>query len=258
MTGFPNVYSIEYDPALAATAAEHLSAAGYRPKIIVGDGGVGYPDAAPYDAIITTCSFPAIYPAWLEQLSSTGVAVVNLITGIPVGILAVLTIDVRGTATGRIVSQRAWFMPTRTEPTNHALALSEGHRSGVGATARTTQLRWTDVEASDGLYVLTALLLDAHLLVTFTNDGGKQYALLADDGSAAIEHDGHVEESGPRRLWTELERIAHEWTRLGQPDRDEFELLIRYGAGEAEPTLIHSGSDWTAGAAGITARISAL
>jgi protein-L-isoaspartate O-methyltransferase len=250
LTGSRNVYSIEYDPGLAAKAVERLTVAGYRPMVIVGDGGVGYSDAAPFDAIITTCSFAAIFPAWLEQLSSTGTAVVNLITGIPVGILVVLAIDVPGTAMGRIVSQRAWFMPSRTEPTNHALKLSEGE-PGPEAVPRTTDLRWSDVEAADGLYVLTALLLDAHLLISFTDDGGKQYGLYTDDGSAAIGYNGQVAETGPRHLWAELERIAQDWVRLGQPDREGFELVIRYGTGTAVPTVVHHGSGWSAPAAGI-------
>ena len=251
LTGSRNVYSIEYDPTLAATATAHLTAAGYKPKVIVGDGGIGYADGAPFDAIITTCSFPAVYPAWLEQLSSKGVAVVNLITGIPVGFLVELTIDVPGTATGRIVAQRAWFMPTRLKPTNHALALN-GRASTDGATSRPTQLRWTDVEAADGLYVLTALLLDAHLLVSFNDDGGKQYGLFTDDGSAAIHEDGHVQESGPRRLWSELEEIAGQWAQLGQPERDEFELSIGYGTGAAVTTVVHPESGWSARATGVT------
>lgn len=256
LTGSRNVYSIEYDPALATLAAERLTAAGYEPTVIVGDGGVGYSDAAPFDAIITTCSFPVIHAAWLEQLSTVGTAVVNLITGIPVGILAVLTVDVPGTATAQIVSQRAWFMPSRTEPTNHALALSESS-SDPGATSGATELRWADVEAADGLYVLAALRLDVHLLVTFTVDGGKQYGLYADDGSTALEHDGCVVESGPRRLWAELERIAQDWARLGRPDREGFELSVRYGTGTAVPTVVHPASGWSAPAAGITADTAA-
>lgn len=253
LTGSRNVHSIEYDETIAAKAKDHLSAAGYGPAVIVGDGGMGHPEAAPFDAIITTCSFPAIFPTWLEQLSPTGVAVVNLLTGLPIGILAALTIDRPGEATGRIVSQRAGFMPTRTEPTGAALALSKSAKKAGGET-RPTDLRWSDVEASDGLYVLAALLLRAHLLVSFTEDGGKQYELLADDGSVAVQQSGTVTEGGPRRLWAELEEIAQEWTRLGQPDRDDFELSISYGGGAATPSVVHTRTDWSAPAVGITLR----
>jgi protein-L-isoaspartate(D-aspartate) O-methyltransferase len=252
LSGSSNVFSIEYDPLLAAKARDHLAAIGREPTVAVGDGGLGLPEAGPFDAIITTCSFPAIHIAWLEQLAPEGVAVVNLITGIPVGILAVLTLNEPGDVAGRVVSQRAQFMATRTRPTNHALALND-RASMAGATTRPTELRWTDVEAADGLYVLTAFLLDAHLLISFTDDGGKQCGLFTDDGSAAIQEGGHVRESGPRRLWSELEEIAGQWARLGQPDRDELELSIRFETGVAAPTVIHPRSGWTAPANGINA-----
>lgn len=253
LTGSRNVYTVEYDDTIAAKAEEHLSAAGYRPSVIVGDGGIGLPEAAPFDAIITTCSFPAIHPAWLEQLSPDGIAVVNLVTGLPIGILTALGIEKPGEATGRIVSQRAWFMPTRTEPTGAALRLSKSAEK-AGGEPRPTDLRWPDVEASDGLYVLAALLMDAHLLVSFTEDGGKQYELLADDGSVAVQQSGTVTEGGPRRLWAQLEEVAQVWTRLGQPERDDFELSISYGDSAATPTVVHTRSDWTAPAVGITLR----
>jgi protein-L-isoaspartate O-methyltransferase len=257
LSGSSNVFTIEYDPLLAAKARDRLAAIGREPTMTVGDGGLGLPNAAPFDAIITTCSFPVIHAAWLEQLAPEGVAVVNLITGIPVGILAVLTLNEPGDVTGRVVSQRAWFMATRTRPPNHALTLND-RASTSGATTRPTGLRWTDVEAADGLYALTAFLLDAHLLISFTDDGGKQYGLFTDDGSCAIQEGGHVQESGPRRLWGELEEIAGQWARLGQPDRDEFELSIRFGEGTAAPTVVHHASGWTARATGIAAEEATL
>jgi protein-L-isoaspartate(D-aspartate) O-methyltransferase len=46
------VWSIECDPALSARAREALDAAGVEDvTLVVGDGSLGYPDAAPYDAI---------------------------------------------------------------------------------------------------------------------------------------------------------------------------------------------------------------
>ncbi len=116
-----------------------------------------------------------------------------------------------------------------------------------------TGLRWTDVEAADGLSVLIALLLDAHLLVSFTEDDGTQYGLFADDGSAAVEQDGRVEQSGPRQLWDELEQIGATWTRLGQPARQEFELSVGLDDGFAVPYVVHPDSGWRAPALGIAA-----
>ncbi|MEU9993754.1 rRNA adenine N-6-methyltransferase family protein, partial [Streptomyces sp. NPDC048045] len=40
--GDKNVYSIEYDPRLSVTAADHIHAAGYHPTLITGDGLAGH------------------------------------------------------------------------------------------------------------------------------------------------------------------------------------------------------------------------
>ncbi|MDQ3044964.1 MAG: protein-L-isoaspartate(D-aspartate) O-methyltransferase [Chloroflexota bacterium] len=64
------VVSIERHPALATTAEERLSALGYRNIVIhIGDGTVGWPDNAPYDAIIVTAAAPRVPSPLLDQLS---------------------------------------------------------------------------------------------------------------------------------------------------------------------------------------------
>ena len=67
------VISIERHPALAATARERLAALGYRNvEVVVGDGSVGYPSAAPYDAILVTAGAPQIPTALKAQLADGG------------------------------------------------------------------------------------------------------------------------------------------------------------------------------------------
>ncbi len=72
------VYSIERFPSLAARAREILHRLGYRPHLAVGDGAAGWPEAAPFDAIIVTAA--AAYlprPLW-EQLADGGRMVIPL------------------------------------------------------------------------------------------------------------------------------------------------------------------------------------
>ena len=72
-----SVYSIEIDPALAASAAERLRRLGCaNVRVKSGDGFFGWPDAAPFDAIIVTASPPAIPPKLVEQLAENGRIVV--------------------------------------------------------------------------------------------------------------------------------------------------------------------------------------
>ena len=67
------VYSVETVPALAADAAERLRAAGYeRVRLRVGDGWAGWPEAAPFDAIIVTAAGPTVPPALVAQLRPAG------------------------------------------------------------------------------------------------------------------------------------------------------------------------------------------
>ena len=76
------VISMEIHANLAEQAAKTLKEIGYNNiRIIVGDGSLGYPPEAPYDAIIVTAGAPHTPKALIEQLAEDGRLV------IPVGSL---------------------------------------------------------------------------------------------------------------------------------------------------------------------------
>ncbi len=67
------VYTIEIIPALAKAAEELLEESGYKNIVIKhGDGYKGWPEHAPFDAIIVTCAPPEIPEALIEQLAEGG------------------------------------------------------------------------------------------------------------------------------------------------------------------------------------------
>ncbi len=67
------VYSIERYPSLAYSAKKLLEKLGYRNVIIkVGDGTKGWPEFAPFDAIIVTAAGPDIPEPLIEQLAEGG------------------------------------------------------------------------------------------------------------------------------------------------------------------------------------------
>jgi len=67
------VFSVEVIPDLAERAAKVLAAEGYgRIALRVGDGAVGWPEHAPFDAIIVTAAARDVPPALLEQLAPGG------------------------------------------------------------------------------------------------------------------------------------------------------------------------------------------
>jgi protein-L-isoaspartate(D-aspartate) O-methyltransferase len=68
-----DVCSIEVIPELAEHAAQVLARQGYeRVALRTGDGGLGWPERAPFDAIIVTAAAPEIPPALIEQLRDGG------------------------------------------------------------------------------------------------------------------------------------------------------------------------------------------
>ncbi len=67
------VYSIEIVPELARRAGALLAELGYRNlKLRTGDGYRGWPEAAPFDAIMVTAAPPKVPPALLMQLAPGG------------------------------------------------------------------------------------------------------------------------------------------------------------------------------------------
>jgi protein-L-isoaspartate(D-aspartate) O-methyltransferase len=67
------VYSIEIVPELAERARQALAATGYgRVQVRTGDGSHGWPEAAPFDAIIGTAAPEEVPPALLDQLKPGG------------------------------------------------------------------------------------------------------------------------------------------------------------------------------------------
>jgi protein-L-isoaspartate(D-aspartate) O-methyltransferase len=67
------VFTIELIPELGEHARAALAAEGYgRVRVRIGDGYQGWPEHAPFDAIIVTCAPEAVPPALVEQLRDGG------------------------------------------------------------------------------------------------------------------------------------------------------------------------------------------
>ncbi|MBL7849687.1 MAG: protein-L-isoaspartate(D-aspartate) O-methyltransferase [Cyclobacteriaceae bacterium] len=66
------VYSIELVAMLGHRADSTLKALGYKVNVRIGDGYLGWPEAAPFDAIIVTCSPSHIPQPLQDQLKEGG------------------------------------------------------------------------------------------------------------------------------------------------------------------------------------------
>ena len=71
------VYSLEIVDELAVTARARLQRLGYaNVEVRIGDGRQGWPEHAPYDAIVVTAAPTAIPPPLIEQLKPGGALVI--------------------------------------------------------------------------------------------------------------------------------------------------------------------------------------
>jgi len=106
------VYSIEIVPALAERARKDLARLGYaNVEVRQGDGWRGWPEHAPFDAIVVTAAPNEVPPELIEQLAVGGRLV------IPVGRFDQELVRIRKTAEGisREVLFGVRFVPMRGE-----------------------------------------------------------------------------------------------------------------------------------------------
>jgi protein-L-isoaspartate(D-aspartate) O-methyltransferase len=108
------VVTIELVPALAKLARENMARTGRDANVLViaGDGSIGYPQFAPYDAISVAAAAPEIPQALLDQLKDPGRLV------IPVGERNDQDLQVVWKRGGRLETRTATacrFVPLRGE-----------------------------------------------------------------------------------------------------------------------------------------------
>ncbi len=73
------VFTVEIKPELARAAAARLKELGYpQVRVKAGDGYQGWPEAAPFDAILVTAAAPRVPPALSAQLKEGGRLVLPL------------------------------------------------------------------------------------------------------------------------------------------------------------------------------------
>ncbi|MFG2605830.1 methyltransferase domain-containing protein [Streptomyces sp. NPDC048514] len=104
------VTTVDLEPEITESARQHLTAAGYQPVVVTGDGARGVPERAPFDRIIATCALPRVPRAWLAQCRPGA----RVLTPLATGLLA-LTVRDAEHAEGRFLSTPAYFVPLRGE-----------------------------------------------------------------------------------------------------------------------------------------------
>ncbi|GAB2696216.1 methyltransferase domain-containing protein [Kitasatospora kifunensis] len=227
--GGSQVVSMEVDPAVAETARQNLAASGLHPTVITGDGYAGHPAGAPYDRIIATCGMRQIPQAWVEQLRPGGIIVAPWGTHFENGdALVRLAISQDGIAAGPFL-RPVEFMKLRAQrlrPPQHP-AEFPGDADTSTTTLRLPFGPWEAFPFAAGLR------LDGVTHVAGRR-GDEQavwlYGLADQSWAATVFRDGvdhaTVWQSGPRRLWDEIEAAYQWWTAVGQPGFERFGLTV--------------------------------
>jgi protein-L-isoaspartate(D-aspartate) O-methyltransferase len=221
--GPDRVTTVEVDGELAERAWRNLATVGIAPRAVTGDGVTGYPQQAPYDRIIATCSVERIPDAWLEQLAPGGRIVAPLTFG---SALAVLDSDGQGGVTGRLDAELVSFMPMRGGQLNVPAIYPLEGTADRRHTELDPHLLDPFAEEHDLRLWISLHLRDATVAISCAEDGAEEGILLTAPGGQAevlfrpsVAGSWPVTQWGPRRLWDTVEDAWRTWQHHGQPHR---------------------------------------
>ncbi|MFC5752160.1 methyltransferase domain-containing protein [Actinomadura rugatobispora] len=233
--GSGNVTTVEVDPELGLLAAGRLKAAGYRPRVVIGDGTEGWPAGAPYDRVHATCAVSRVPYAWIEQTRPGGVIVAPYAPGFGFGALLRLEVLAGGVAVGRFAGSADYMMLRSQRPLGgQAREWTRAAERGV-RTSRTgidpRALRYGPVSVDLAVAVLVPGVVSryyedeegATLWVMARDDHGGPWASVDYEPGAP---DFEVQQAGDRSLWDEVEAAYTRWLAWGRPDITRFGLTV--------------------------------
>jgi protein-L-isoaspartate(D-aspartate) O-methyltransferase len=230
--GEANVFSLDLDTDLVAAARRRLADIGYHPRLAARDGINGWPEHAPYQRIIATCSVPHIPWTWAQQLTPGGKVLADLKIGTGAGNLVLLhRHDDR--LEGRFTQRWAAFMGMRHDDDTTPSRVPKATTSQQRITSTPAQPWNTHRE----VWLLACLALPPGLRYGYTLDPAtrtpKAATLSAPDGSwcdieltTAKDGSRRIHEAGPTPLWTNVEHAYQHWHQHNQPSWQRFGLTV--------------------------------
>ncbi|MFF4541150.1 protein-L-isoaspartate O-methyltransferase [Streptomyces aureus] len=217
--GDGGVVTLDIDPHVTTAARERLSALGYRPAVVGGDGVTGWPEAGPYDRIFVSFAVPRVPEALVEQLAPGGLALMTVGTSSPSWPgLAVIRKRPDGTVEAEL------------------RAVEYGHRAGAGfdrlflsapfLATITTSDGWTQrsripppADTARGLW----LALDALHPGLVRLFGAEDLTIGAPECGSWLRvkevgyHRWDVTTRGSRDIWAEIQDVAARWRAAASP-----------------------------------------
>lgn len=231
--GSAAVTSVEIDSRRLDQAAAALHGCGYAPTLAVADGAYGYWPKAPVDRIVASCSFRAIPPQLMAQTRPGGKILLTLSGWMYGYARALLTVNGDGTAAGPLLPGTISFMAARADaapafgnPAHWAAMTDPQVRA-----ARHSPDRITAATTESFHLRFLAQCAIPHAQMTYI---GNQ-VFLADvvTGSVALivpqQQEWRVRESGPVKLWQQVEQLLDAYDAAARPGPETFTLHATRG-----------------------------
>lgn len=222
------VTSIEIDPAIAGQAAKTLAGAGFRPRLVAGDGADGWAGGAPYDRVHVTCAVHTVPYAWIEQCRPGGVIVAPYSPGFDTDQSLRLVVMPDGSAIGRFPGYTSYMMMRSQGGGPCAPDDGSGRRAAIDLDPRA--IAHAPAGAGLAMSALTGLRMRMGegpgfvLYLIDPLDPGRWAA-------AAHGPDGEhlVYEFGGRPVWQEVAEAYFRWVSWGEPGLERFGMTVTPG-----------------------------
>ncbi|MEV8416025.1 protein-L-isoaspartate(D-aspartate) O-methyltransferase [Streptomyces niveus] len=232
--GDENVVSVEYDPEVARSATANLRRARRSPTVVIGDGRLGNADGAPYTRTIATCSVGEVPCGWIGQTAVGGAIVAPWGTAYGGEAIVRLTVGGDGTASGPFTRSSA-FMRLRQQRAHRPPfeAYLKGGEWPADGERGSTRLPPADTGGWLAQFVIGLRVPGVFWRAERYEGGAYTLWLYATDTEswASADHvpggsEFEVVQSGPRRLWDEVERAFRWWDGQGRPGFESFGLTV--------------------------------
>ncbi|BBB01166.1 putative O-methyltransferase [Actinacidiphila reveromycinica] len=242
--GAENVVTVEVDPAVARSAREALRRAGYgEVEVVTGDGLLGHPPRAPYARVIATVGLRGGLMTWVRQTTPGGVILVPWGTyyGFSEATARLVVAEDGRSASGRF-TQPVNFMRLRSQRfayPRHSAYVPAGAASGAStSTTRITEAELLPDSTAVVEFALGLRVRDCTHVADRKREGRRPvwfYGLTDRSWAVVVFRDDRgtatVHQSGPRRLWDEVEAAYRWWEDRGRPGFPRFGLTVS-AAGE--------------------------
>ncbi|MEV8475176.1 methyltransferase domain-containing protein [Streptomyces sp. NPDC051173] len=237
--GASNVVTVEVDGDVASAGREALERFGLPVEVVHGDGFHGFADRAPYDRVIATCGLRTIPYAWLEQTTPGGVILAPWGTYYgPSEATALLVVAGDGRSASGPFTRPVAFMRMRSQrrgwPRHGEYVPAGAMEAADRSTTRIGEDGFSSIESFDVVgFAMGLRVPDVVHLADRKKDGRRPvwFYGLTDKSWAVVDFrddrkEATVHQSGPRRLWDEVEDAYHWWVDRDRPGFERFGLTV--------------------------------